>query len=65
MEKADTRVILVKGDGKFSEGFDTVEDVKELPDNYAGGIWTNRIDRIAPFFHDKENNRFGEANRVN
>ena len=48
MEVANTRVILVAGDGGFSEGFDHVEDLERLPTNYSGGIWTNRIDRIAP-----------------
>ncbi|HHX74859.1 MAG TPA: glycerophosphodiester phosphodiesterase [Firmicutes bacterium] len=50
MEKADTRVIIVAGDGTFSEGFDTVESLKQLPEYFTGGIWTNRIDRIAPVF---------------
>jgi glycerophosphoryl diester phosphodiesterase len=48
MEKADTRVILVAGDGGWSEGFDTKQDMKRLPEKYTGGIWTNRIDVIAP-----------------
>lgn len=51
MEKVDTRVILVKGDGRFSEGFDTIEDLKKIPLNFTGGIWTNRIDRIGPVYH--------------
>ena len=50
MKKADTQFILVAGDGKFSEGFDAVEDLAGLPQNYSGGIWTNRIDRIGPMF---------------
>jgi glycerophosphoryl diester phosphodiesterase len=50
MEKADTRVIIVAGDGTFSEGFDTVESLTQLPEDFTGGIWTNRIDRIAPVF---------------
>jgi glycerophosphoryl diester phosphodiesterase len=48
MEKADTRVILVAGDGGWSEGFDTKQDMNRLPEKYTGGIWTNRIDVIAP-----------------
>lgn len=49
MEKADNRVVIVGGDGSdFSSGFDTVEDLKRLPEGYSGVIWTNRIDRIAP-----------------
>lgn len=53
MEQADTRVIVVGGDGsEFSSGFDTMEDIERLPSNYWGGIWTNRIDRIAPLYKD-------------
>ncbi|HWL13904.1 MAG TPA: hypothetical protein VNQ57_12995, partial [Ureibacillus sp.] len=44
----NTRVIVVAGDGGWSEGFDSAEDLKRLPDHFTGGIWTNRIDRIAP-----------------
>lgn len=51
MDAVDTRVILVGGDGSsFSSGFDTPADIKRLPEHYSGGIWTNRIDRIAPLF---------------
>ena len=53
MHKANTRVILVLGDGRWSEGFDTLEDLEQLPPNYTGGIWTNRIDRIAPALRAK------------
>ncbi len=48
MEEANTSVILVAGDGGWSEGFDKKQDLKRLPKNYTGGIWTNRIDTIAP-----------------
>lgn len=48
MEEADTRVILVAGDGGWSEGFDKKQDLERLPKDYPGGIWTNRIDLIAP-----------------
>ena len=51
MEQADTRVIVVGGDGSdFSRGFDMPEDIERLPSNYSGGLWTNRIDRIAPLY---------------
>lgn len=51
MDAVDTRVIVVGGDGSdFSSGFDTPADIKRLPEHYSGGIWTNRIDRIAPLF---------------
>ena len=48
MENVDTRVILVAGKGTWSEGFDQAQDLERIPKNYTGGIWTNRIDRIAP-----------------
>jgi glycerophosphoryl diester phosphodiesterase len=48
MEAADTRVVLVAGSGRFSEGFDSEEDFTRIPKGYSGGIWTNRIDRIGP-----------------
>jgi glycerophosphoryl diester phosphodiesterase len=54
MENMGTRVIVVAGNGGWTEGFDTVEDMKRLPSNYTGGIWTNRIDRIAPLFQRQE-----------
>lgn len=47
MEDSNTRVILVAGNGGFSEGFDNKEDVVRLPNNFKGVIWTNRIDVIA------------------
>ena len=50
MESVDTRVITVAGDGGWSEGFDQPQDIERLPSNYSGGIWTNRIDKIAPLF---------------
>jgi glycerophosphoryl diester phosphodiesterase len=52
MEEAGTRVILVAGDGGWSEGFDTPEDLKRLPSDYSGGIWTNRIDEAAPILQE-------------
>lgn len=48
MAAVNTRVVLVQGNGKFSEGFDHPEDLKRLPPGYTGYIWTNRIDRIGP-----------------
>ncbi|MGC5324999.1 glycerophosphodiester phosphodiesterase family protein [Brevibacillus sp. SYSU BS000544] len=50
MNDVNTRVILVGGNGEFSTGFDSSEDIKRLPPDYSGGVWTNRIDRIAPLF---------------
>ena len=53
MKDSDTRVILVAGDVGLSEGFDKQEDLQRLPKNYSGGIWTNRIDLIAPIVNEK------------
>ncbi|MDQ0112635.1 glycerophosphodiester phosphodiesterase family protein [Paenibacillus harenae] len=54
MDKADNRVIVVGGDGSdFSSGFDSTEDMNRLPAVYTGGIWTNRIDRVAPIYSSK------------
>lgn len=50
IKAAGSIFVIVAGDGAWSEGFDTVEDLQQIPKNYAGGIWTNRIDRIAPMF---------------
>ncbi|TCN25057.1 glycerophosphodiester phosphodiesterase family protein [Mesobacillus foraminis] len=48
MEDSGTRVVLVAGDGGWSEGFDQKKDAGRLPQNYHGAIWTNRIDLLAP-----------------
>jgi glycerophosphoryl diester phosphodiesterase len=41
--------VIGRHDGEdFSKGIDRTEDLTLLPKGYAGGIWTNRIDRIAP-----------------
>ncbi|MFI9552317.1 glycerophosphodiester phosphodiesterase family protein [Nonomuraea endophytica] len=48
MRAHGTRVVLVAGDGGWSEGFDTPADLERLPEGYAGGIWTNRIDVVSP-----------------
>lgn len=50
MNRADTRVVLVEGSGEFSEGFDTALSLKKIPAGFGGVIWTNRIDRIGPFY---------------
>lgn len=47
MDRVGTRVIVVGGDGSdFSSGFDRAEDMKRLPKDFGGWIWTNRVDRI-------------------
>jgi glycerophosphoryl diester phosphodiesterase len=53
MEDAGSRVILVAGDGGWSEGFDTPGDLERLPADYSGGVWTNRIDIAAPVLQEK------------
>ncbi|MBU3065371.1 glycerophosphodiester phosphodiesterase [Nocardia sp. NEAU-G5] len=52
MRNNDTIVVVEKGDGseEFSSGFDSPQDLQRLPADYSGGVWTNRIDRIAPVF---------------
>ncbi len=39
-------MVLVKKRGQWSGGFDSIEDLEEIPKGYAGCIWTERIDRI-------------------
>ena len=48
MRTADTRVILVAGDGPWSDGFDQPEDLDAVPAHWSGWIWTNRTDLVAP-----------------
>ncbi|WP_033340551.1 glycerophosphodiester phosphodiesterase family protein [Catenuloplanes japonicus] len=48
MKAADTRVVLVAGDGPWSEGFDTAASLQDVPDGWSGWLWTNRTDVIAP-----------------
>lgn len=51
MDNANSIFVTVAGEGQWSEGFDTAKDLNQLPNNYSGGIWTNRIDKIAPLFN--------------
>lgn len=46
MESVNSRVVIVLGDGKWSEGFDTEESLEAIPKGYKGYIWTNRIDKV-------------------
>ncbi|WP_306356445.1 MULTISPECIES: glycerophosphodiester phosphodiesterase family protein [unclassified Nocardia] len=48
MAATDARVVLVAGDGGFSEGFDTPESLERIPDGFTGLVWTNRADVVAP-----------------
>ncbi len=47
MDAVDTRVTLVNGSGKWSEGFDTENDLNLIPKDFNGYIWTNRIDLVS------------------
>ncbi|HLR35694.1 MAG TPA: glycerophosphodiester phosphodiesterase family protein [Tissierellales bacterium] len=47
MENVNTKVVIVDGNGKWSEGFDDEESLKDIPKGYCGYIWTNRIDKIS------------------
>jgi glycerophosphoryl diester phosphodiesterase len=46
MESVNTRVVVVNGNGDWSEGFDSFEDLEKLPEGYNGYVWTNRIDKL-------------------
>ncbi|HOT76039.1 MAG TPA: glycerophosphodiester phosphodiesterase, partial [Candidatus Wallbacteria bacterium] len=46
MDSCGTEIVIVAGNGVFSEGFDTAEDIKKIPHGFSGYIWTNRIDRV-------------------
>jgi glycerophosphoryl diester phosphodiesterase len=50
MHEAGTDVFLLGPytGGEFTTGIDTATDVGQLPESYGGGIWTNRIQAIAP-----------------
>jgi len=48
MAEADARIVIVAGDGGFSEGFDTPADLERLPEGFTGMVWTNRVDVVGP-----------------
>jgi glycerophosphoryl diester phosphodiesterase len=48
MRAVDTRVVLVRSEGDWSAGFDTAGHLREIPDGWTGGVWTNRADVVAP-----------------
>ena len=50
MEKSNTKVVIVEGDGKWSEGFDDIDSLEKIPKGFSGYIWTNRIDKISQEF---------------
>jgi glycerophosphoryl diester phosphodiesterase len=47
MNKVNTRVVIVAGNGKWSEGFDTLESLDAIPAGYSGYVWSNRADIIS------------------
>lgn len=47
MDSVNSRIILVNGSGKWSEGFDTETEINLIPRSFNGYIWTNRIDKVA------------------
>ncbi|HHX60801.1 MAG TPA: glycerophosphodiester phosphodiesterase [Epulopiscium sp.] len=47
MDSVNTRVVIVEGNGKWSEGFDTQESLRAIPKGFSGYVWTNRIDIIS------------------
>ncbi|WP_029583757.1 glycerophosphodiester phosphodiesterase family protein [Bradyrhizobium sp. URHD0069] len=55
MNEHHSEVFVVgRYDGEdFSSGIDRPDDLRLLPAGFAGGIWTNRIDRIAPLLQDR------------
>ncbi len=49
MRRASAQVfVLGPYDGEFSTGIDTVDELARLPDGFAGGVWTNRVETVAP-----------------
>lgn len=49
MEKANVNVFVAGPyEGGASGGVNDLELLAQLPEDYAGGIWTDRIERIAP-----------------
>lgn len=47
MESVNSRVVIVEGNGKWSEGFDDIGMLDSIPKGFDGYVWTNRIDRIS------------------
>lgn len=48
MERVNTRVVLVRYVNGWSDGFDSAEELSQLPAGYTGTVWTNRIDVVGP-----------------
>ena len=46
MASVNTHIELTGGSGSLSEGFDTLESLKAIPDGFDGYVWTNKINKI-------------------
>lgn len=46
MESVNTRVVIVNGDGEWSEGFDRIEDLDKLPEGYSGYVGLIGLTRL-------------------
>lgn len=48
MEAAGSKVFVIGPwtGGEFTTGVDTIEELRELPEGYSGGVWTNEIEVI-------------------
>ncbi len=59
MKRVSTEVFVVGryDGGDFSSGIDSADDLQMLPTPYRTGIWTNRIDRIAPLVRATSSSR--------
>lgn len=55
MARVNTRVVIVNGDGGFSEGFDDEDSLLAIPAGFAGYVWTNRVEVVAPLLHPNGN----------
>ncbi|MGL4791775.1 MAG: glycerophosphodiester phosphodiesterase family protein, partial [Anaerotignaceae bacterium] len=51
MDSVNTNIVIVDGNGKWSEGFDTLKSLDKIPKGYSGYVWTNRIDIITETKH--------------
>jgi glycerophosphoryl diester phosphodiesterase len=50
MNGVGSQVFVTGAYGHGTAGIDSDEDIAQLPSDFSGGIWTNRIDRIGPKF---------------
>jgi len=61
MRAAGSEVFLVNdydGEG-FSRGLDTLADLKRVPADYRGGLWTDRVDLLGPALGRSRNDEPG------